>query len=136
MSNLGQAEVDDVLDVRDGDGGLGHVGRQDYLAVPRQGGLEHVAGMGRWREELSEIIMWNNWIPIGYKVTHQVVHQVLLTSKQGLHLTAKIQDRGYGLGSLRLKLRFETEPELYFILRSPKPRGSVWSSDRFNRGLV
>ena len=23
-----------------------------------------------------------------------------------------------------------------FILRSPKPRGSVWSYDRFNRGLV
>ena len=55
---------------------------------------------------------------------------------QGLHLTAKIQDHGYGLGSLRLKPRFETEPELHFILRSPKPRGSVWSSDRFNRGLV
>ena len=56
--------------------------------------------------------------------------------KQGLHLTAKIQDRGYGLGSLRLKPRFETELELYFILRSPKPHGLVWSSDRFNRGLV
>ena len=28
----------------------------------------------------------------------------------GLHLTAKIQDRGYGLDSLRLKPRFETEP--------------------------
>ena len=55
---------------------------------------------------------------------------------QGLHLTAKIQDHGYGLGSLRLKPRFETEPELYFILRSPKPRGSVWGFDRFNRGLV
>ena len=55
---------------------------------------------------------------------------------QGLHLTAKIQDRGYGLESLRLKPRFETEPELYFILRSPKPRGLVSSSDRFNRGLV
>ena len=36
--------------------------------------------------------------------------------KQGLHLTAKIQDRSYVLGSLRLKPRFETEPELYFIL--------------------
>ena len=52
---------------------------------------------------------------------------------QGLHLTAKIQDRGYGLGSLRLKPRFETELELYFILRRPKPHGSVWSLDRFNR---
>ena len=51
--------------------------------------------------------------------------------EQGLHLTAKIQDRGYGLGSLQLKPRFETEPELYFILKSPKPCGSVWSSDRF-----
>ena len=55
---------------------------------------------------------------------------------QGLHLTAKIQERGYSLGSLRLKPRFETKPELYFILRSPKPSGSVWTSDRFNRGLV
>ena len=55
---------------------------------------------------------------------------------QGLHLTAKIQDRGYGLGSLLLKPRFETEPAQYFILRSPKPPGWVWSSDRFNRGLV
>ena len=54
---------------------------------------------------------------------------------QGSHLTAKIQDRGYGLGSFA-EPRIETEPELYFILRSPKPRGSVWSSDRFNRGLV
>ena len=55
---------------------------------------------------------------------------------QGLHLTAKIQDYGYGLGSLRLKPRFETELELFFILRSRKPRGLVWSSDHFNRGLV
>ena len=38
-------------------------------------------------------------------------------SLQGLHLTAKIQDRGYGPGSLWLKPRFENEPELYFILR-------------------
>ena len=58
------------------------------------------------------------------------------TLVQGLHLTAKIQDRSYGLGSLRLKPRYETKPELYFTLRSPKPRGLVWSSDRFNRGLV
>ena len=37
----------------------------------------------------------------------------------------------------RLRSRkFETEPEVYFILRSPKPHGSVWSSNRFNRGLV
>ena len=56
--------------------------------------------------------------------------------QQGLHLTAKIQDRGYGLGSLQLKPRFETEPELSFILRSPKPLGLVWISDRFNHGLV
>ena len=55
---------------------------------------------------------------------------------QGLHLTAKIQDHGYGLGCLRLKPRSKTEPELYFLLRNPKPRGSVWSSDHFNRGLV
>ena len=60
----------------------------------------------------------------------------LHNDEQGLHLTAKIQDRGYGLGSLRLKPQFETEPELYFILRSPKPRGLVWSSDRFNHSLV
>ena len=62
--------------------------------------------------------------------------EMVETNHQGLHLTAKIQDRGYGLGSLRLKLPFETEPELYFILKSPKPRGLVWSSDRFNHGLV
>ena len=42
MSDLGQAEVDDVLYVGDGDGGLCHVGRQDDLAVARQGGLEDV----------------------------------------------------------------------------------------------
>ena len=59
-----------------------------------------------------------------------------MNDEQGLHLTAKIQNRGYGLGSLWLKPRFETKLELYFILRSPRPRGLVWSSDRFNRVLV
>ena len=66
----------------------------------------------------------------------KVNHSVPVLQDQGLHLTAKIQDRGYVLGSLRLKPWFETEPELYFILRSPKTHGFVWSSDRFNCGLV
>ena len=80
-----------------------------------------------------------NLIPSTGRVTKMkffACHYKVSLDHQGLHLTAKIPDRGYGLVSLRLKPRFETELELYFILRSPKPHGLVWSSDRFNRGLV
>ena len=69
-------------------------------------------------------------------LTTQEVMFLTMVKSQGLHLTAKMLDRGYGLGSWRLKPWFETKPELYFILRSPKLRRSVWSPDRFNRGLV
>ena len=40
---LGQAEVDDVLDVGDGDRGLGHVRRQDHLTVALTRRLEDEA---------------------------------------------------------------------------------------------
>ena len=51
-----------------------------------------------------------------------------------MHLTTKILDHGYGLGRLRLKPWFETEPKLYFILRSAKPQGLVMAPNRFNQG--
>ena len=59
-----------------------------------------------------------------------------LAAEQGLHLTAKILDRDYGLGSERLEPQFQTEPKLYFILRSVKPHGSVMAPNRFNQGLA